>query len=269
MTIRNISQIRLQDLLVFQSILDSRSITATAEALGVTQSAISKQLKQLREHFGDELFVRTGEGMVATSKALTVAPMVTTLINDFEALNGEGAFSPDKIERSFIIETSDEIQHFLLPSLVRTVEEESPKSRIIFRALDREYAAKQLESGSVDLVLTLNWHIPEHFKQKRLFTDDFVCLLRIDHPLATKDITLDEYLAARHMMVSPLGTGSGPVDEVLDSYGYKRFVSLACPYFMQVAEALEDSDLILTLQRRACLELVEKHPLVIRELPIR
>ena len=268
MTIKNIGQMRLQDLVVFQTILESRSITAAAELLGFTQSAVSKQLKLLREHFGDELFVRTGDGMVATSKALAIAPQINALINGFETLSGEGSFSPDKIERDFILETTDEIQHFLLPRLVKYIEQESPKSRIIFRALDRDYAAKQLESGSVDLVVTLNWHIPEHFKQKKLFSDDFVCIHRVDHPLAANKLTLEAYLSARHMMVSPLGTGSGPVDEALGALGYKRFVSLACPYFMQVADALKESDLILTQQRRACLQLVENHPLMISELPV-
>lgn len=268
MAVRNIGQIKLQNLLVFQTILDDHSITGAAEILGLTQSTVSKQLKLLRGYFGDELFVRTANGMVATSKALALAPQITTLINDFEALHGEGAFNPQKIERNFVISTTDEIQHFLLPDLVKRIEKESPNSRIIFRTLVRDYAAKQLESGNVDLVVTLNWHVPEHLKQKRLFTDDFVCIHRTDHPLTTPELTLDNYLSARHMMVSPLGTAAGPIDEVLDSYGHTRFVSLACPYFMQVADALKDSDLLLTLQRRACRELIKAHPLEISELPI-
>ena len=268
MAVRNIEQIKLQNLLVFKTILDENSITGAAEALGLTQSTVSKQLKLLREYFGDELFVRTADGMVATSKALTLAPQIATLIDDFEALHGEAAFKPGKIERNFVVSTTDEIQHFLLPRLTKRIETESPKSRIIFRTLVRDYAAKQLESGRVDLVITLNWHVPEHLKQKRLFTDDFVCIHRAGHPLATPELTLENYLSARHMMVSPLGTAAGPVDEVLDSYGHTRFVSLACPYFMQVSEALMNSDLLLTLQRRACEELIKTHPLTISELPI-
>ena len=254
--------------MVFHAILSNGSITAAAEVLGLTQSGVSKQLKFLRDYFDDELFVRTGSGMVATGKALMLAPQISTLIDDFESLRGESKFNPKEVERNFVISTSDEIQHYLLPQLVNRIEQESPKSRIIFRALERDYAAKQLESGSVDLVITLNWHIPEHLKQRRLFTDNFVCIHRQGHPLTGGEFTIEQYLSAKHMMVSPLGTAIGPIDEILDSYGHKRVVSLASPYFMQVADALKCSDLILTLQRRACLELVKEHPLVIRELPI-
>ena len=107
MAVRNMGQIRLQNLLVFQSIMDSHSITAAAEGLGLTQSTVSKQLKLLREYFGDDLFVRTANGMVATSKALTLSPQISTLINNFEALHGESAFNPKKMERNFIVSTTD------------------------------------------------------------------------------------------------------------------------------------------------------------------
>lgn len=269
MTIQNTLNIRLQDLAVFHAILSNGSITAAAEALGITQSSVSKQLKTLRVYFGDELFVRSGRGMAATNKALSLAPQVANLINSFEALSGEIAFDPREIERDFVISTTDEVQHSLLPQLIRRIAADSPKSRIIFKALDRDYAAKQLESGSVDIAITLNWHVPEHLKQKRLFADDFVVIYRDGHPLQGKRLTLNRYLKAAHMMVSPLGSVFGPIDEILSSYGHHRFVSLVVPYFMQVPDALLGSDLVLTLQRRACEELIRTHPLVIAELPLK
>ncbi|MDH4125753.1 MAG: LysR family transcriptional regulator [Gammaproteobacteria bacterium] len=268
MTNRNTTDIRLQELLVFQAILSNGSITAAAEALGLRQSGVSKQLKILREYFGDELFVRSGRGMAATNKALSVAPQIASLINAFETLHGEIAFDPGEIERDFVISTTDEIQHFLLPELVTRLAAESPRSRIIFKVLDRDYAARQLESGSVDVAITPNWHVPEHLKQKRLFSDDFVVIHRGGHPCGGRKLTLQDYLAASHMMVSPLGHIFGPVDEVLHADGKQRFVSLVVPYFMQVPDALLGSDLLLTLQRRACEELVRNHALAISELPL-
>ena len=269
MTIQNTSNIRLQDLMVFHAILSNGSITAAAEALGITQSSVSKQLKNLRAYFGDDLFVRSGRGMAATNKALSIAPQVANLINSFESLSGEIAFDSREIERDFVISTTDEIQHFLLPELIRRIAADSPKSRLIVKVLDRDYAAKQLESGSVDVAITLNWHVPEHLKQKRLFSDDFVVIYRNGHPLQDKRLTLNRYLKAAHMMVAPLGDTFGPIDEILSSYGHQRFVSLAVPYFMQVPDALLCSDLILTLQRRACEELVKNHRLVITDLPLK
>lgn len=267
MTNQNTSPVRLQELMVFHAILSNGSITAAAEALGVTQSSVSKQLKNLRQYFGDELFVRSGHGMAATNKALSIAPQISSLITSFEALNGEIYFDPRNTQRDFVISTTDEVQHYLLPKLILRMAEESPNSRIIFKVLNRDYAAKQLESGTVDLAITLNWHAPAHLMQKRLFCDDFVVIYRKGHPLEGSQLSLKRYLTASHMMVSPLGSAVGPIDEIMTSLGHRRSVSLAIPYFMHVAPALMSSDLILTLQRRACKELMKNHPLVIDELP--
>ena len=265
---QNSYNLRIRELRVFQAILSTGSITAAAEVLDMRQSSVSKRLKSLREFFGDELFVRSGRGMAATSKALAIAPQVANLVESFEALEGEIEFDPGTIERDFVISTTDEIQHMLLPGLVARVAAESPKSRIIFKSLERDYAVKQLESGSVDLVVTLNWHIPEHLKQRRLFRDEFVVIARADHPLLQRKLTLRRYLEAAHMMVSPLGTVTGPVDEILIAQGHRRSVRLVVPYFMQVADALLESDLLLTLQRRACEQLMQAHPLAIAPLPV-
>ncbi len=269
MTNKNTSNIRLQELMVFHAILSNGSITSASEALGISQSSVSKQLKNLRQYFSDELFVRSGQGMAATSKALAIAPQISALISSFEELHGEVEFDPGYIERNFVISTSDEVQHYLLPPLVSRISAESPNSKITFKVLDRDYATKQLESGSVDLAITLNWHAPDHLKQTRLFSDDFVIIHRQGHPLQGDKMTMKQYLSANHMMVSPLGHAHGPVDEILTSKGRKRFVSLIVPYFMQVADALCGSDLILTLQRRACDELMKTYPLAVTESPIK
>ena len=60
---------------MFDAILSNGSITAASEALGISQSSVSKQLKNLRHYFADELFVRSGQGMAATSKALVQYPV--------------------------------------------------------------------------------------------------------------------------------------------------------------------------------------------------
>ena len=265
----NIGKMSLAELRVFQAILDNHSITAAAESLGLSQSKVSKQLKLMRSWFRDDLFVRTGSGMEATSKAAALAPRVKALIHQFELLDTETQFDPLDIERNLVISTTDEVEHFLLPKLIKRIETDAPQSRIIFRVLERDYAAKQLELGNVDLVITPNWHIPEHLKQKLVYADDFVVLFRKGHSLEKHKLELDKYLSARHLMVSPLGTVVGPIDDVLAGLDLRRTVSVATPYFMNVTDVLLNSDLMLTIQRRAATELVNEHPLVQKELPIK
>ena len=67
---------------VFDTMLETRSVTITASTLSLTQSAVSNQLARLRDAFDDPLFVRTSEGMVPTPRAMAIAgPIRTSLVS--------------------------------------------------------------------------------------------------------------------------------------------------------------------------------------------
>jgi DNA-binding transcriptional LysR family regulator len=60
----------LRQLRVFQVLLREHNLTRAAAALNVTQPALSKTLASLRNYFSDPLFIRVGQKMEPTSKAL-------------------------------------------------------------------------------------------------------------------------------------------------------------------------------------------------------
>ena len=62
---------RLLRLLV--AVVDTGSVTAAAQRLGMSQSAVSHLLEKLRDITGDALFTKSGRGIVATARALTLA----------------------------------------------------------------------------------------------------------------------------------------------------------------------------------------------------
>jgi len=64
------SELSLRELRVLNTLLQLRSITLTAQAMETTQPAISKMLRRLRAQFSDPLFVRNGQAMQPTAKAL-------------------------------------------------------------------------------------------------------------------------------------------------------------------------------------------------------
>src|SRR5579875_1305349 len=71
-----LSTLDLNLLLIFDVLYSERSVTRAGNRLGLTQSAVSHALGRLRERLGDDLFVRTPDGMVPTARARAVAPQV-------------------------------------------------------------------------------------------------------------------------------------------------------------------------------------------------
>jgi len=72
----NFGRLNLNLLRVFDVICEERSVTAAGERLGLTQSAVSHALNQLRALFNDELFIRSGSVMIPTTRALKLGKKV-------------------------------------------------------------------------------------------------------------------------------------------------------------------------------------------------
>jgi DNA-binding transcriptional LysR family regulator len=70
----------LRELRVLHALLQQRSITRTAQAVDTTQPSISKTLRRLRRQFSDPLFVRDGQAMQPTARALDMADRLGVLL---------------------------------------------------------------------------------------------------------------------------------------------------------------------------------------------
>ncbi len=86
---------------------------------------------------------------------------------------------------------------------------------------------------------------------RTLFTDEFVTAQRHGHPRGNHPITLDEFCAAEHLLVSTSGGGyRGPVDRALDKLGRSRHVSLSVQSYALAPIILGSSDHLCTLPGR-------------------
>src|SRR3546814_20698467 len=89
-------------LTVFEAIMRTKSVSLAAETLDVPQPTLSRYLKQLRDHFGNQLFVRTRTGLEPTSTAISSAPAVPQALELYPTrLSGEPSFAPFTPDRDF------------------------------------------------------------------------------------------------------------------------------------------------------------------------
>ena len=77
------------------SIYTEGSLTKAAEVVGITQPAVSNALSRLREKFDDELFVRTGSGMVPTQKTENIIKDIQNALQLMQkSVNEPDEFNP-------------------------------------------------------------------------------------------------------------------------------------------------------------------------------
>ncbi|WP_081611487.1 LysR family transcriptional regulator [Kordiimonas gwangyangensis] len=259
----NLAGIDLNLLVVFNAVMDERNATRAGRKIGMSQPAVSNALNRLRYLMKDDLFVRGPDGMRPTARALELEIPVRRALSELEEALDPVSFDPRNAERTFTIATDDYMAMTLLPYLSSYLVNEAPGVNIhttpvqgrLFEKLDAQEADYGLAPMGDD--------VPERFGRMEVGTDHFVCLMRTDHPLAQYDeIPLEEYAAARHMLVSPRGDPRGFVDEQLEAMGMSRRLVMVVNHFGSAPMIISSSDLIVTVPSRMadkCTEFFDLH----------
>jgi len=149
------TSLELRQLKLFSSLMQTLSITQTAEHMAVGQSAVSHSLNKLRQHLGDPLFVRSGRGIVATPFAQSIVTRVQAIIGLSEGLAEDLSFDPNSASGEVVIAANEYQRDLLLPALFRQMNQQAPSLRL--RVVATPYAPlARIRSEEVDLVLTLS-----------------------------------------------------------------------------------------------------------------
>lgn len=256
-------ELDLNLLVVFHQLLIDRRVSKAADSLGVSQPAVSNSLAKLRKLLGDELFLRTPQGMEPTPYAEQLAESVSyALALIHSGVNQRTSFEPSSVTRSFTIGMTDIGEIYFLPALMERLRREAPGVTLSTVRNTTVNMRDELEAGKVDAAMGLLPQLKAGFFQRRLFSQSYVCLLRRGHRLDKRRLTLAEFSAAEHLVVVSAGTGHGKVDELLQRSGIERRVRLTVPHYVSVGHILAGSDLIATVPELLADRLLEPFGLV-------
>jgi DNA-binding transcriptional LysR family regulator len=194
---------------VLRQVLADRNITRAADALALSQPAVSKALARLRVIFGDPLLVRDGRRMILTPRAEQLQPEVEEQCRRLEQLWVEDRFVAETSRREFKIASTDYEALTVLPELAPALREEAPYISLSFREMLNDF---QFDHWSeVDLVVAADEVIASFATadviKVPLLREDFVTVVGPDHPLATGESELGE--PVRQLTYRP---GASPQD---------------------------------------------------------
>lgn len=267
----NLASLDLNLLRVLDALLRERHLTRAARGLGLSQPAASHALSRLREHLGDPLFVRTSTGLVPTPRAAALAPKLSFAMRALaECVTGQPAFEPRTARMTFTLSTADYGSFVLVPPLLESLSKKAPGVDIWVRSV-REETFAELARGDSDVHVG---PIPEGatapgIHMTSLFEEEFVCVVRADHPRVKTSLDLATYTELPHVFVAPRGTPGGIVDQVLAKHGRTRRVAIAVPQFLLAPFLVAKSDMVVTIGRRVAEDFAQMVPLRILAPPVR
>ena len=240
----DLSRVDLNLLVVFEVLMALRSVTATADKLGKTQSAISHSLGRLRDQLGDPLLVKVGGKMQPS-------PFAEQLVEDVQPLlrGIRRVLAPPQL---FDPATSDRVFRVAVPTLTRLIAQVS--SRVAREALNVRiewlpahhdaYAA--LSEGQIDLAhLGGERRLPDGLEQQVMEPFSWVTFARKDHP-ALHDWGLSSWHHYPHLMVNVTRALRNPFAQTFGGSSDRRRIGAMIADSSAVASIVAQSDFLAT-----------------------
>ncbi|MDO6560944.1 LysR family transcriptional regulator [Paraglaciecola chathamensis] len=251
-----LDRLDIKQLRIFQALIREKNASKAASQLGLTQQAVSEQLKKLRDVFDDRLFLRKTSGFIPTPFAEQLSLDIDKLLNDFQALLSPKVFDPKTVSGTYVIAATDYAQQVVLPSIIARLRLESPNLKIIVRDFELDKLHDLMESGKVNLAIAFPDYIPDSYPILTLFEEHHVCVTSLNSSISKLSPSLAEIADYPSIIASPSRPNfKGSIDDWFKSFGLSRNVVVSAPCFSIVPMYLEVTDSIAFLPSRAITEL--------------
>ena len=254
-------------LVIFDAIMQEQSITAAAQRLSMTQPSVSNAVSRMRHAWGDPLFVKMGRGIRPTPYAAQLWRETGEALHTIRGATVKERFNIQHTKRVFRIALTDWMADIFWLPLRKIIEQQAPG--IDIHAVPYSVNGEQLLlSAEVDMVLDYYAGSSAHIHSQWLFDNHFVCAMRPDHPLAKKQLGLNEYAQAQHLLFSLSGDASGSVDTMLKQHNLSRRVAMTVNHCYNLVNLLENTELITTIPLPIIMDSVRQGKIFVTAPPI-
>jgi len=262
-----LSRFDLNLLVVFEALMEERSVSRAASRLALSQPATSNALSRLRALLNDPLFVRTPAGMEPTSRALHLAVPIRRALEDFaQALEPED-FSPATASRTFRLALNNHAALVLAAPILRACAIEAPGIRLDIRPSGTLALDDLLDRGDLDFVITAQPLDRQRFASRVLIEDGYQLVMRAGHPIAEVALSLADFSALSRVDVSSSGEDMAFVSQALSEAGLPDASVGSVPY-LALPTLLTDTDHVAVVRKQIAQVLARSGEIITHPLPL-
>jgi LysR family cys regulon transcriptional activator len=197
------------------------SLTEVAHALHTSQPGVSRQIRELEEELGIEIFVRAGKRLVGlTPPGRTVLPIVERLLLEAENLKraGEGFAQEDRGELTIV--TTHVQARYRLPPSVQAFRADFPRVVVHLHQGSPDNVAQRLLAGDADIGIATDV-LPRYDNLVVLpcYHWNYRVLVPHGHPLAEGVLTLQRLAAFPLVTYDGVYAGRAHIDHAFEVAG--------------------------------------------------
>jgi len=254
-------------LVALHVLLHERHVSRAAARLGVSQPAMSRALKRLRELFDDPLLVRGSAGMQPTSRALELGPKLAVCLAGVRDLLQPAAFDPRTATATIRVAAPELLAYRLLPGLLRTLASEAPG--VVLELVDGASTASSqgLADGAIDLRVGPPPAAATPLHGCPLLDSGWACVLRERHPALRGEWTLERFAGLDHLDDALADPCARELDAALAERGLVRRVAVRVACSALASLLVAETDLAWTTADWSARLLARRIGLVVRPVP--
>jgi LysR family cys regulon transcriptional activator len=205
------------------------NLTEVANVLFTSQPGVSRQIRELEEELGVDIFERNGKRLTGlTEPGKGILPIIERLLLEAENLHQAGSEYSDQTKGTLAIATTHTQARYVLPKVVQQFRQAFPEVRIALQQSSPEHIAEWVMSGKADIGIATEGL--SQFKDLVSFPCyewNHVIVVPEGHPLLRKETLTLEDLANYPLITYDVGfTGRGHIDAAFVDAGLRTDIVL-------------------------------------------
>ena len=246
----------LQQLEAFEKVASSGSFRAAAQALFVSQPALSRTIRVAEDVLGTRLFDRDTRHVELTPSGQQLLPIARRILMEFDSAFSELSQFLDGRRGHVTIAALPSIGVAVLPRAIATLRRQLPDVGFSLEEAPAEPLLKLVEQGTADFGITVEPRPDARLRYTHLFDDPFMLVCRRDDPLARlKKASWTAFADRPFISSSSLGSIGPILDAVLLRQGIELEAAFEYPS-VAVGGAMVAEGLGITALPRLALQLV-------------
>ena len=185
----------IQNIRAFLAVSETESFSRAAEALYLTQPAISKRIQTMEKFLDIRLFDRIGKSVQLTEAGQALIPAYQRILDELEESERIISNLRETTRGHLRFATSHHVGLHRLPAVLGQFAKEYPDVDLELQFMDSEQACQQVLHGDIELgIVTLPSQPDKRLSLQTVWNDPMHCVVATDHPLAKGKVTRNQLL---------------------------------------------------------------------------
>jgi DNA-binding transcriptional LysR family regulator len=201
------NRLTFRQLQVFQAVFELESYSKAGEQLGLTQPAVSSQMRQLEQALEAPLFEYIGRRLYRTAAGIELAASIDVIFNELRKLQTDLAAMKGEVAGELKLVAVSTAQ-YVVPYLLRAFLNLHPQVSVRVRVVNRATAIQRLNDNTDDLVIMGMVPLDKPFTSLPFLDNELVPVVPDGHPLLQQPhVTVTEFLGSQ-LLLREAGSGS-------------------------------------------------------------